>query len=295
MLPTMKRLFNALHALTGRPRVPSKGPLWDRYAAGNERLAKSIARRSAAERLKDQREQAPEASRLLRSLAPLIIQGANGLEIQEHLLNAYLERGWRPMLVGYCGYPAAVPVSVNYGVGGVIPTDKPIPEAALVKVELIAGTPVSHLAQTWTFAGRNATPLQLFMLDKARLALRKGIEPVRHGARIDTIGDAISKVLDENDLFPIRELCGYTMGAQRVEAPQILGYGLRGIPSPGTCMEAGQVLNIQVLAQRAQVRTRLRGEEGFQYYTGDRGDAVVLSAMVEVTETGHRLLTEFVD
>ncbi|MDH1012931.1 M24 family metallopeptidase [Pseudomonas nicosulfuronedens] len=267
--------------------------LMDQFFLGNGQLALKIAGTASDKRLADQREQAPEISVLLQSISPLIARGESGLAIQRHVLKRFHELGWQPMMVGYNGYPAAIAISMNDGVLNGFPTSQPIPQNTLVKVELVAGTPYSHLAQTWTFAGKNATQKQKMMLEAARLALREGVEQVHAGAELDGIGEAISKTLNASHIYPVREYCGYAMGAARIEPPQILGY--RPAHPSNLLMHAGQVLNVYVLAQTGEYNTRVSLSNGLEAFTSDGGDSVVLSVMVEVTSDGYRLLTRFVD
>lgn len=265
----------------------------DEYVPGNRQLAAHIAELPDAERVMDERQHAPEITRLLRELQPMITRGSSGSQIQQHVLSQYRQRGWRPMLVGYQGYPYAVPVSINDGFLSGFPTPQPIPSQALVKVELIAGTPSSYLAQTWTFASAGANARQLAMIDAARVALRSGIEQIHDGASADAVGNAIGDVLQAHRLYPIREYCGYRMGAQRIEAPQLLS-ARNNYPRKDR-LQAGQVLNVYVLAQTGPQNTRVNVENMLEALTQNGGDAVVLSAMVEVTQGGYRLLSEFVD
>ncbi|WP_236709358.1 M24 family metallopeptidase [Pseudomonas sp. Leaf127] len=230
---------------------------------------------------------------MLLKVKPMIRQGGNGVAIQAFLLKQFLQHGWRPMLVGYEGYPVAVPVSVNNQVGNAPPTDAPFPEAALVKVELVAASPQAHVAQAWTFATPNATEQQQQLLMTARRALRKGIAQIRAGERLSNVGAAIEQALDADHVVAVQELAGYSMGQMRIQKPQVLGY--KSAFNDETLMKSGEVLNVYGVAKSGTFGVRFLPPELWTILTQDGADSVMLSAMVEVTHDGHRLLSRLID
>lgn len=215
---TMRMRLNLLGLLPLLCCLPSHAEqsLVDQYADGNRTLAAHIATLPDEQILAEERRLAPEATELLRSLKPLIHEGSNGLAIQGQLLTQFKGKGWRPMLVDYNGFPAAIAVSVNDGVLNGFPNEAPFPKAALVTVELVAASTKAHVAQAWTFATPEASEEQKTLLEAARRALRSGIEQVRDGAPIEAIGEAIQRILDDYQVQPIAEYCGYAMGQQRI-------------------------------------------------------------------------------
>ncbi len=230
---------------------------------------------------------------MLLKVKPMIRQGGNGVAIQAFLLKQFLQHGWRPMLVGYEGYPVAVPVSVNNQVGNAPPTDAPFPEAALVKVELVAASPQAHVAQAWTFATPNATEQQQQLLMTSRRALRKGIAQIRAGERLSNVGTAIEQALDADHVVAVQELAGYSMGQMRIQKPQVLGY--KSAFNDETLMKSGEVLNVYGVAKSGTFGVRFLPPELWTILTQDGADSVMLSAMVEVTHDGHRLLSRLID
>ncbi|MDE1169403.1 MAG: M24 family metallopeptidase [Pseudomonas sp.] len=276
-----------MRSLLPRSQTHAAQSLLDQYATGNQALAARIAQCGEDQILAEARRLAPLASDLLLSVKPLIGEGITGLAIQDHLLAQYQALGWRPMLVGYKGYPAAVPVSVNRRVINCIPDEKPVPAAALVTVELVAATAQGYVAQAWTFATADANVPQQHLLASARHALQQGIEQVRDGVPVGAIGEAIGQVLEACEVSPVVEFCGYTMGKHRVQAPQILGYRAAGQDTP---LQAGQVLNVYVVAKAGERGVRVLSD-AWTVLSKDGQDSVVLSAMVEVTADGYQLLT----
>lgn len=267
--------------------------LLDQHSEGNRTLAAHIAMLPDEKILEEERLLAPAATDMLHSLKPLIHEGGNGLTIQDHLLTQFKAKGWQPMLVGYNGFPAAVAVSVNDGVLNGIPNEAPFPKAALVKVELVGASHNAHVAQAWTFATSDASEEQKALLEAAHRALRSGIEQVRGGAHTNEIGKAMQRVLNEYHVQPIAEYCGYVMGQKRIQPPCIPGYW-NNLPS-NVQMQAGQVLNLYAMASAGERRTRLNTANFLEVFTVDGRDSVVLSAMVEVTADGYRLLSGFVE
>lgn len=175
---------------------------YDRYAAGNRELGARISQLDSEVILAEETRIAPLASDMLLKVKPMIRRGDSGVAIQEFLLKQFSQYGWRPMLVGYKGYPEAVSVSVNHQVANAPPTDAPFPDAALVKVELVAASPQAHVAQAWTFATPNATEQQQQLLMTARRALRKGIAQIRAGERLSKVGAAFSRSLTPTKWWP---------------------------------------------------------------------------------------------
>lgn len=209
------------------------------YAEANRARAVGIAQLDRSAILAEEARLAPLASDLLLKVKPMIREGGSGVAIQNYVLTQFERYGWLPMLVGYHGYTAAVPVSVNSQVGNALPTNTPFPNAALVKVELVAASAQAHVAQVWTFATPNATEQQRHLLAAARSALHSGIDQVRAGERLLNVGQAIQEVLDANQAVAIHELAGYAMGQSRIQKPQVLGY--MGNINDDTLMQPGQV------------------------------------------------------
>ncbi|QJI30044.1 M24 family metallopeptidase [Pseudomonas sp. ADAK18] len=265
----------------------------DAYSDAIRARAASIAQLDSETILTEETRLAPLASDLLLKVKPMVRKGGSGTAIQAYLLAQYEQHGWLPMMMGYKGYPAAVPVSVNNQVSAAPPTDAPFPEAALVKVELVAASAQAHVAQVWTFATPNATPQQRQLLATARSALQSGIAQVRGGERLFKVGEAIQQVLDANRSVAVREFSGYAMGQARIQKPQVLGY--RGSDDDDTLMLPGQVLNVYVIAKAGTYGVRYQPPDFWSLLTQDGADGVMLSAMVVVTADGHRLLSRLLD
>ncbi|WLH82924.1 M24 family metallopeptidase [Pseudomonas sp. FP2338] len=267
-------------------------PALARYTDAIGDRSRAIAQLDDATILAEEAKLAPIASDLLLQVAPLIRKGGTGTAVQGFLLDQYAQHGWLPMMFGFRGYPAAVAVSVNNQVSAAPPNDVPFPDAALVKVELIAASAQAHVAQVWTFATPNATPAQRQLLATARRALANGVAHVQGGQRLANVGAAIQQELDAGQAVAVREFAGYAMGQARIQKPQVLGYKVEG-DSP--LMQPGQVLNVYVIAKAGTVGVRYQPPDFWSLLSSDGADGVMLSAMVEVTADGRRLLSRMLD
>jgi methionyl aminopeptidase len=107
------------------------------------------------------------------------------------------------------------------------------------------------------------------------------------------VGNAIQQALDANQVVAVHELVGYSMGQMRIQNPQVLGY--RSTFDDGTLMKAGQVLNVYVVAKSGDLGVQFQPPELRTVLTQDGADSVMLSAMVEVTHDGHRMLSRLID
>lgn len=289
------KLLRALGLAAETPVLPSVTvpPLsrFDRFAADNREAFALIGALPEQDIVAEERRLAGEVTDILLALKPLIVEGVSRLEIQEHVLQQLDSRQLLPALVGYKGYPAAVPVSVNAQLISCLPSEELLPASALVKVEVIVSSRKGYGAQSWTFATPGASAEQLRLLSCAKDALGQGLRQVRGGESLGAIGCAIQEVLDAQGFSAVIEYCGYGMGRQRIQAPQVLGYRVTGHCEP---MVAGQVLNVQVLAKAGTPHVRVMSN-GWNVVAHDRCDGVVLSAMVRVTEEGAERLSRFVD
>lgn len=268
-------------------------PSFEHFIEGNRVRAANIAQLDNEKILVEEARLAPLASDLLLKVKPMIHKDGSGKVIQDYLLAQFERYDLRPMLVGYHGYSEAVPVSVNNQVANALPTDTPFPAAALVKVELVAASAQAHVAQAWTFASPEATEQQRELLSTARKALQSGIAQIRAGEKLATVGHAIQQVLDDNKAIAVRELSGYSMGQARVQSPLVPGY--KGIVDDNALMQAGQVLNVHVVAKGGTWGVRYQPPDFMTLLTQDGTDSVMLSAMVEVTNDGYRLLSKLID
>lgn len=293
-------LFSKVLRTLGLAGTTSKSPeavvvpsltRFDRFAADNRQAFELIGTLPDEQIVAEERRLAAQVTEILLSLKPLIGEGVSRLEIQEHVLQQLHSRDLLPALVGYKGYPAAVPVSVNAELIGTLPSEKLLPASALVKVEVVASSRRGYGAQSWTFATADASAEQLRLLACAKEALEQGLRQVRAGAPLGNIGAAIQDVLYTQGFSAVAEYCGYGMGRQRIQEPQVLGYRVAGDSAP---MVTGQVLNVQVLAKAGNRAIRIRAD-GWSVLAQDRGDGVVLSSMIRVAEDGAERLSRFVD
>ncbi|QNH75904.1 M24 family metallopeptidase [Pseudomonas protegens] len=289
------KLLRTLGLAAEAPELPSATaqPLsrFDRFAAANREAFALIGTLPEPEIVAEERRLAAEVTDILLSLKPFMVEGVSRLEIQEHVLQQLDSRQLLPALVGYKGYPAAVPVSVNAELISCLPSEKLLPASALVKVEVVVSSHKGYGAQSWTFATPGASAEQLRLLSCAKDALEQGLQQVRSGEPLGAIGGAIQDVLDVQGFSAVAEYCGYGMGRQRIQAPQVLGYRVK---DNSELMVAGQVLNIQVLAKAGSAHVRVM-PNGWNVVAGDRCDGVVVSAMVRVTEEGVERFSRFVD
>jgi methionyl aminopeptidase len=108
---------------------------------------------------------------------------------------------------------------------------------------------------------------------------------------VGDISHAIQTTVEANALTVVRQFVGYGMGARRIDAPAIPGYGEQG---RGPKLREGQILNVHVILKAGSPNVTI-AENGWTAVASEGKRGALKSCMMEVEASGCRLLGRFLD
>lgn len=279
--------ITSFHQLaSGKSRPLSNDEIVEIYLQKNREAASSIEQKPQADIITETRKIAPMVSAILEKSWAILDGKLTKLDLQHFILNEIKKDGLLPAMVGYNGFPAAIPISLNHEIIHNIPDQSVIKPNSLTTIEVGVSTGKAYASQTWTHGLKD-----LRLRNACKHALKAGITQVAPSTPINQIGLAISETINSAGFSVVEDYCGYGMGKNRIQDPQILGYdGYSSNKIP--LMKAGDIYNIQVIANAGKKLTRLNMKNNWGVISKDRSQSAALSAMVLVTKDGAELLTK---
>tara|TARA_Y100001935_G_scaffold234590_1_gene217931 strand:- start:251 stop:625 length:375 start_codon:yes stop_codon:yes gene_type:complete len=115
-----------------------------------------------------------------------------------------------------------------------------------------------------------------------------GIEVVKPGVHIGTIGATIQEHAEKNNFSVVREYCGHGIGKNFHEAPQILHYGEK---NTGIQLEEGMTFTIEPMINAGKSGTKLLND-GWTVVTQDKSLSAQWEHTILVTNNGFEILTK---
>lgn len=191
-------------------------------------------------------------------------------ELSEVAEKIILDHGCTPTFKGYKGhgsvpFPAAVCISVNRQVVHGVPTDYRLQEGDLVSFDLGATYQgaVADSAITCCFGEYKSKQHQDLVVG-TRQALLSGIQAVRVGNRLGSIGHAVYKKAQEYNLGVITQYGGHGIsetrdGVAMPHAPPFVAN--RAEPNEGIVMQRGLVIAIEPQCCLGSPKTRVGSDK----------------------------------
>ncbi len=247
---------------------------------------------------------------LAKILSDVAASAAMGVTTQE--LDAMAERlikesGGIPSFKNYkvpgapSSYPASLCVSINNEVVHGIPTDRKLQEGDVVGLDIgmqykgfftdTALTILIKSTQTDSLAQRKVSAEYLEeerLITVTKESLDIGIQQVRAGVPVGTIGFEIQRRLEDSGFGVVRELVGHGVGAAVHEDPEIPNWGRRG---EGYILHEGEVIAIEPMATLGNHKVKLLSD-GWTWATRDGSLAAHFEHTMVVTKDGAEVITK---
>lgn len=273
----------------GLHKVPSKSSRADDPAL--------IQANAAAIRIRRQEEIVAEARRIAPVLSDIIRSAGQDLKagdvprtIDRRLVGTLSAHGLAAAMLGYRGYPAASAISVEPHFLNGTPEDSAIGDGSLVTIELGCSTSRAYATQGWTFPVGRVSQRKAALIKACRAALEAGVNAIHEGVTTRQIGWAIQEAAKSSGHYPVRDFCGYAMGQERIQKPNILNYV--SDQAQGCELPVGTILNIYVALKTGPAGLRIL-PNGWTATTDHGEIAAVATAMVVVERHGKSVLTAF--
>jgi len=128
------------------------------------------------------------------------------------------------------------------------------------------------------------------LIDVTREALRLGVEQIRPGNTLNSIGRIIENYVRKHKFTVVRELVGHGVGHDVHEDPQVHNYN---VPENNKIiLKQGVVLAIEPMVNAGGWRIK-SGKDGFSFLTADNSLSAHFEQSVLITENGYEILTDY--
>jgi len=273
--------------------IPPDPPPWGAFAE-HERvrdLSREVSNQTDDTILRESARLGPLVGQFLQAARAHIAPTVTTQSLAELLLEECRRADLAPAMLGYQGFPAGVAISINDEIVHGIPSSRALQRGDLVKIELAVVSGKAFAAQSWTFPVGPPSATDAPMLAAGRTALTHAVNAVSPRARLGDIGAAIQTTTEAAGFSVVRAYVGYGMGKQRLQQPQVSGFGRAGT---GSRLLPGMILNIHVIIKQGSFEVAIAPNKWTAMAVdGLRG--ALFTAMVEVTAGGRARLTNDLD
>ena len=230
------------------------------------------------------------ASKVLEMIGEYVNVGVSTEELNE-ICHRYIvdKQEAVPAPLNYHGFPKSICTSVNHQVCHGIPSkNKVLKSGDIVNIDVTVIKDGYHGDTSKMFLVGNASILADRLCRVTRECMMMGIEVVKPGVHIGTIGATIQEHAEKNNFSVVREYCGHGIGKNFHEAPQILHYGEK---NTGIQLEEGMTFTIEPMINAGKSGTKLLND-GWTVVTQDKSLSAQWEHTILVTNNGFEVLTK---
>ena len=230
------------------------------------------------------------ASKVLEMIGEYVNVGVSTEELNE-ICHRYIvdKQEAVPAPLNYHGFPKSICTSVNHQVCHGIPSkNKVLKSGNIVNIDVTVIKDGYHGDTSKMFLVGNASILADRLCRVTRECMMMGIEVVKPGVHIGTIGATIQEHAEKNNFSVVREYCGHGIGKNFHEAPQILHYGEK---NTGIQLEEGMTFTIEPMINAGKSGTKLLND-GWTVVTQDKSLSAQWEHTILVTNNGFEILTK---
>ncbi len=229
------------------------------------------------------------AGDVLTMIAPHVKEGVTTDELNT-LCHDYIVNVQKaiPAPLNYHGFPKSICTSVNDVICHGIPNDKPLKKGDIINIDVTVLKDGYHGDTSQMFCVGEVSPIAKKLIKVTHECLWIGIEMVKPGLPLGTLGNAIASHAEKNHFSVVREYCGHGIGTRFHESElQILHYGKKGT---GALLEAGMTFTIEPMINLGKRDTKLL-KDGWTVITKDHSLSAQWEHTLLVTDTGVEVLT----
>jgi methionyl aminopeptidase len=232
-----------------------------------------------------------EAGRIValahQAVKAAIQPGITTAEIDAIVESVIRAHGATPSFKGYGGFPGSACTSVNDEVVHGIPSQRPLNEGDLFKVDIGAFYQGYHGDSAWTYAVGSVSSEARQLMDVTEQSLYAGLAVAKAGQYLSDISHAIQTYAEDRGMSVVREFVGHGVGKELHEAPQIPNYGL---PGRGPKLKPGMTLAIEPMINTGKKEVKVL-TDGWTAVTLDHSLSAHYEHTILITEDTPKLLT----
>ncbi|WP_122817997.1 type I methionyl aminopeptidase [Nocardioides pantholopis] len=198
------------------------------------------------------------------------------------------DHGAYPSTLGYRGFPKSLCSSVNEVVCHGIPDGRVVEDGDIVNIDVTAYLDGVHGDTNATFLAGDVDEETRQLVEHTREALRRGINAVKPGRRINVIGRVIESYAKRFGYGVVREFTGHGIGTSFHSGLVVPHYD---DPEHDDLIEVGMTFTIEPMLNLGTHEWEM-WDDGWTVVTRDRRPSAQFEHMLVVTPTGAEVLTE---
>lgn len=193
-----------------------------------------------------------------------------------------------PNFKNYEGYPASICASINDVVVHGIPSSEIIlKEGDIISIDCGATKGGYNGDAARTFPVGKISKEKQKLIDVTRECFFKGIENIKIGDKLGTIGYQIQKHAESNGFSVVREMVGHGIGRQMHEDPEVPNYGRK---DTGIVIEEGLTIAIEPMINMGKKYIYI-DYDGWTCRTDDGSPSAHYENTIAFTKNGIRILS----
>lgn len=196
-----------------------------------------------------------------------------------------------PAPLNYRGFPKSICTSINHVVCHGIPGPKKLKNGDIINVDVTVIKDEYHGDTSKMFFVGKPSVLAQRLVKVAQECLYIGIDLVKPGAQLGTIGAAIQAHAEKHDFSVVRDYCGHGIGKIFHEDPQVMHYGT---PGTGLALLEGMTFTIEPMVNAGKYHTKLLPDH-WTVVTKDHTLSAQWEHTLLVTADGCEVLTRRVE
>lgn len=193
-----------------------------------------------------------------------------------------------PASLEYNGFPKSMCTSVNHVICHGIPGPKKLKKGDILNIDVLVEKDGYHGDSSKMFIIGEGSIIAKRLVRVTHEALWIGINMVKPGERLGSIGAAIQKHVEKNHYTIVREYCGHGVGKVIHEPEiQVLHYGEH---DTGLVLEPGMIFTIEPMVNAGKRHIK-HLPDNWTVVTKDRSLSAQWEHTILVTDNGHEVLT----
>jgi methionyl aminopeptidase len=228
------------------------------------------------------------AAEVLEMIAPYVQAGITTDELNtichDYIVNVQQAI---PAPLNYNGFPKSICTSVNHVVCHGIPGKKVLKNGDIINIDVTVIKDQYHGDTSKMFIVGTPSIQSAHVVKIAQECMYIGIELVKPGVHLGTIGYAIQQHAEKNRCSIVRDYCGHGIGRIFHEDPQVLHYGT---PNTREVLQEGMTFTIEPMVNIGKHHTRLLPDQ-WTVVTKDHSLSAQWEHTLLVTNNGVEILT----
>lgn len=230
---------------------------------------------------------------VVESLAPLVIVGASGADIDAFAEAEIRKAGCVPSFKGYGAggdipFPATICFSRNQEIVHGIPSDEKIENGDLVKIDIGLIYKGYHADMARTFVVEGASQEARDLARVTEKAFHAGVATIRNGSTLNAYAHSVQDYVESRSYGVVRNLVGHGIGKELHMPPQIPNYV--GKEFDNFTFRTGMTVALEPMVNIGSPDTKL-AEDEWTFETFDGSLSAHWENTILVTDDGVEILT----